>query len=158
MLNQAPQLDSARALRDAMRVLIVAHGALDDARRPCGARLPRMHAWALLELHAHGPLSVNRLAERLAIDRTNVSRLCARLVEEGQVTRVWSAEDRRRREIALTEAGRKAAAAVDASSADFFERVRARLGERAGAVEAALQALAEALPDSAEADVTGGAA
>ena len=41
MLNQAPQLDSARALRDAMRVLIVAHGALDDARRPCGARLPR---------------------------------------------------------------------------------------------------------------------
>ena len=72
--------EAARALRDALRRLMVEHGALDDSCRPCGAALSLPHAHALLELLvAPGPVTVSQLAQRLRIDRTNVSRLCARM-------------------------------------------------------------------------------
>lgn len=51
-----------------------------------GASIP--HAYALLELLHHGePMTVSELAAHLAIDRTNVSRLCARMEEAGQLAR-----------------------------------------------------------------------
>lgn len=126
----------ARALRDALRRLIVAHGALDEVRRPCGAPLTTSHAWALLELRDAGPVTVTALAERLNIDRTNVSRLCARMESEGEVARVVHPQDGRARLVKLTDKGERLAATVDQTSTDHFADVLGRLDvDAAGAID-----------------------
>jgi len=117
----------ARVLRDTVRRLLVAHGTLDDAQRPCGAALPTSHAWALLELRDAGPMTVTALAERLNIDRTNVSRLCARMSSSGEVERVANPADGRARLVQLTDKGERLAATVDQSSTEYFATVLARL-------------------------------
>lgn len=128
-----------------MRHLILAHGALDDVRRPCGAPLPLPHAWALLELLHTGPMTITQLTERLDVDRANVSRLCARMEALGELARVAHPDDGRARLLELTKRGQRAARAVDESSAAHFARVAARLGARSSHVVDALNALAEAL-------------
>ena len=131
-----------RHLRDAIRRLIVAHATLDDAQRPCGARLSMPHAWALLELRADGPLTVSALADRLSIDRTNVSRLVERMVSSGEVTRVPHPDDRRARLVKLSVDGARLAESVDRTSGEHFGAVLTRLGdEPAAAVISALDAL-----------------
>ena len=122
-------MTAPRQLRDALRRLIVAHSTLDDARRPCGASLSMPHAWALLELFADGPMTVSALAERLNIDRTNVSRLVDRMVDAGEAVRTPHPDDGRARLVRLTASGARLAAAVDASSAEHFATVVERLGD-----------------------------
>ena len=39
----------ASALRDAVRLLLVAHGTLDDAKRSCGTPLATSHAKKVVE-------------------------------------------------------------------------------------------------------------
>ncbi len=135
-----------RHLRDAVRHLVVAHGALEEARRPCGTPLSIPHAYALLELLQHdGPMTVSELAERLAIDRTNVSRLCARMETSGEVTREPHPHDGRAVSLHLTSHGRKLARSVDTSSARHFEALAQRLGPSLGHVVEALQALIRAM-------------
>jgi DNA-binding MarR family transcriptional regulator len=95
---------------------MVEHGALDEASRPCGVPLSLPHAHALLELQAHqAPMSVSELATRLRIDRTNVSRLCQRMEEQGELLRGMDREDGRVRTLRLTAQGEEAAARVDLS-------------------------------------------
>lgn len=139
----------ARALRDSLRRLIVAHGALDEARRPCGTPLPAPHAWALLELLAEGPMTVTALAERLNIDRTNVSRLCARMESADEIERVVHPDDARARLVRLTRHGATLARRVDRSSAAHFERLLERLEADGGELVAALDSLARAMAGGA---------
>lgn len=141
-------MTSARNLRDATRQLLLAHGALDDARRPCGTPLSMPHAYALVELLGAGPLTVTALAERLSIDRSNVSRLCTRLEELGELTRERHPTDGRAWLVRLTRRGERTARALDVSSAAHFERVMARLGGEASQVVAALMLLGDALEQS----------
>jgi DNA-binding MarR family transcriptional regulator len=144
---------TARQLRDAVRHLVVAHGALEDARRPCGAELSIPHAYALLELLHHGePMTVSALAARLSIDRTNVSRLCARMEEAGEIARQPHPEDGRARAIRLTARGTKLARAVDDQSAGHFARLAKRLGRSVTEVVAALESLTEAMTVTEEDD------
>ena len=139
-----PKPATEHRLREATRALVVAHGTLDNAERPCGTPLPIPHAWSLLELAAHGPMSVTELASRLHIDRTNVSRLCARMQELGEITRTPHPEDKRAKLVSLTEHGRNVAASVDASSAAHFRALCARL-ESPESIIAALEALTAAM-------------
>ncbi len=131
-----PDATNARALRDALRALVLAHGALDDARRPCGTPLPMPHAWALLELNHAGAMTVTELASRLNIDRTNVSRLCARMESSGELTRETHPGDARARVLTLTEAGARLATSVDEASCAHFGDVMERLGDAPGALRA----------------------
>ena len=140
-----PPDDHARALRDALRRLLVAHGALDEARRPCGTPLTMSHAWALLELRDVGPMTVTALADRLNIDRTNVSRLCARMEAHGEVERVAHPQDGRARLVQLTGKGARLAATVDRSSVDHFAGVLARLDASVADVIPHLDALTRAM-------------
>ncbi len=137
---------TARRLRDAVRHLVVAHGALEEARRPCGAELSVPHAYALLELlHHEAPLTVSELATKLAIDRTNVSRLCARMAEAGELTRAPHPVDGRALALRLTERGQRLARNVDESSARHFAHLTKRLGPSAGEILSALERLSEAM-------------
>ncbi len=140
-----PTEDQSRALRDALRHLLVAHGTLDEAKRPCGTSLSTSHAWALLELRDAGPMMVTALAERLQIDRTNVSRLCARMESGGEVERIAHPQDGRARLIKLTNKGEQLAASVDRSSADHFAEVLDRLDVSMADVIKTLHALTQAV-------------
>jgi DNA-binding MarR family transcriptional regulator len=91
------------------------------------------------------PMTVSELAAKLAIDRTNVSRLCARMEEVGQIARERHPEDGRARALRLTAKGKKAARSVDHQSADHFDQLSRRLGGSVGGVVAALEHLAQAM-------------
>jgi DNA-binding MarR family transcriptional regulator len=137
---------TGRRLRDAVRRLVVAHGALEGERRPCGKELGIPHAYALLELLQQGaPMTVSELAARLAIDRTNVSRLCARMEAAGELARDAHPDDGRARALRLTARGRRRALGVDGTSARHFQRLAARLGPSSPRVIEALEALSEAM-------------
>lgn len=139
-----PQMQ-ARSLREATRELLLAYGALDEARRPCETPLSTPHAYALIELLHQGPMSVAQLASRLNIDRTNVSRLCMRMEREGELRREADPQDRRVRRLRLTERGELAARKVDAQSAEHFERVMGSLDRDSAEIIGALRTLATAM-------------
>lgn len=144
--------DEARRLRDALRRLIVEHGALDGACRPCGSGVSLAHAHALLELRsASRPVRVSELARRLRIDRTNVSRLCAKLEALGQLERAPDPEDARARGLSLTRRGRALAAKVDRTSTAHFRALTGSLGEALPAVVEALERLRAAIRDTQQA-------
>lgn len=139
----------ARALRDALRRLIVEHGALDEACRPCGAALSLPHAHALLELRAAPrPLTVGALARRLRIDRTNVSRLCAKLEALGHLERSPDPDDGRAWALSLTREGRALAAQVDRASLAHFRRLAERLEGALPELVDALERLRAAIRDT----------
>jgi DNA-binding MarR family transcriptional regulator len=62
---------------------------------------------ALLELHRSGDQSVSQLAADIGLSVAATSQLIERLVQEKLVTRTESAVDRRRKQLALTAAGRR---------------------------------------------------
>ena len=149
-------MNASRRLRDATRRLIVAHGALDRLERPCGTPLSMPHAYALLELLQEGAMTVSALAERLNIDRTNVSRLCLRLEEQGELLREPHPHDGRARLLRLTPQGERSARAVDLASVEHFERILSRLGEDAESIVEAVHLLTDALrppPTSSREDI-----
>lgn len=132
---------------------MVAHGALADARRPCGTPLSMPMAHALIELiQSDEAMTVSMLADRLAIDRTNVSRLCMRMEDAGELTRRAHPRDGRARSLHLTPRGEALARRVDASSTRHFTRLAQTLGGSTGDVIESLQRLEKAmtLPDDEE--------
>ena len=136
----------SRRLRDTLRRLMVEHGTLDDAARPCGTPLSLPHAHALLELRAQErPMSVSELASRLRIDRTNVSRLCQRMEERGELVRSVDSEDGRVRTLRLTELGEEAAARVDRARLVHFSRLAEILGDDLEATVSAIDRLTSAI-------------
>ena len=122
------------------------HGVLDEASRPCGAPLSLPHAQVLLVLGgAEHPMKISELAEYLSIDRSNVSRHCARMEKDGELVREPHPEDGRARVLVLTEKGVELAEHVDRESAAHFERVVGALGEDASEVLGALRRFHDAL-------------
>lgn len=111
--------------------------------------LPRAHA--LLEMLAsEEPLTVSVLAQRLAIDRTNVSRLCARMEADGELVKVPDPDDARARVVRLTARGRRLAEKTDARSVEHFGALVRELGPAHKRVVAALAELQAAMTELAE--------
>lgn len=109
------------------------------------------HAYALLELlHAGETMTISRIAEKLAIDRTNVSRLCARMEEAGELARQAHPEDGRARALRLTAHGKKLARSVDESSARHFAGFAQALGGSTARVIESLELLERAMAQSEE--------
>lgn len=99
------------------------------------------HAHALLELlGAEGPLSVTELSAALNIDRTNVSRLCVRMEEQGEVIRS-KGEDARVTEVMLTPKGRMLAERVDGASAKHMANIARSLDRPMEEIIESLRAL-----------------
>ncbi|MFT7519026.1 MAG: DNA-binding MarR family transcriptional regulator [Kiritimatiellia bacterium] len=135
-----------RQVRAALRRLLITNCSLAAVLRPSGTPMSMPYVNALLTLGATSePLSIADLARTLQIDRTNVSRLCARMEEVGELTRMVNPADRRSRLVRLTERGRELAQHVDACSAEQFEQVLLALNERGSEVVEALTQLADAM-------------
>ncbi len=139
-------LAEAKQLRDALRSLVVAHGVLDTGERPCGTPLNAPHAYALMELlEAPDGMTTTELSAKLSIDRTNVSRLVARMEANGEVRRRIDACDGRAKTVTLTAMGKRLAGQVDAASASHFAQLTTFLELPTKTVVDSLRALHKAM-------------
>jgi DNA-binding MarR family transcriptional regulator len=110
-------------LRAAIQLLIRRFGALAADSTPCGKPLAIAHAHALMALESQGELTQQQLGQFLSIDKSNVARLCARMVENGHVLQTVSEQDARSRVVSLTANGRKLATEVSDASKERFSRL-----------------------------------
>jgi DNA-binding MarR family transcriptional regulator len=113
----------ARELRRLMQQLFRRFGVLASDSTPCGKPLAPAHAHALMALLSLGEASQQELGAELGIDKSNVARLCARLVEAGHAEQEPSETDGRSRRVSLTFAGKKLAREVDGASAARFSAI-----------------------------------
>ena len=109
-----------RELRRLLQQLFRRFGVLSSESTPCGKPLSPAHAHALMVLLANGELSQQQLGAELGIDKSNVARLCARMVEAGHASQEQSEADGRSRRVCLTAAGKRVARDVDAASTARF--------------------------------------
>jgi DNA-binding MarR family transcriptional regulator len=103
-----------------MQRLFRRFGALAADATPCGKPLSMAHAHALMVLLAKGELSQQELGAELCIDKSNVARLSARMVEAGHINQQPCEEDGRSRLLSLTARGRRLAREVNAASGARF--------------------------------------
>jgi DNA-binding MarR family transcriptional regulator/N-acetylglutamate synthase-like GNAT family acetyltransferase len=106
-------------------------------------------ARVLYELGQREVIDVADLRRELAIDAGYLSRLLARLQEQGLLVRERSASDGRRQRVRLTEEGVAASADLDRRSADEIGALLAGLGDEAERrLVAAMAVIREVLDDA----------
>jgi DNA-binding MarR family transcriptional regulator len=110
----------ADELRRLMQKLFRRFGALAADATPCGKPLSMAYAHALMVLLAKGEISQQELGAELCIDKSNVARLSARMVESGHIEQRPNEKDGRSRLLSLTTKGTRLAREVDASSGARF--------------------------------------
>lgn len=119
--------------------------------REHGLSLPQMAT--LHHLHAAGPAPVSDLSRHLNLSLTATSHLVQRLVSKGLVTRTEDPHDRRRKRVALDEAGRELVALSHTRAGAALEDLLA--GVRPARREALERAVSDALADLDTADESG---
>jgi DNA-binding MarR family transcriptional regulator/N-acetylglutamate synthase-like GNAT family acetyltransferase len=110
-------------------------------------------ARVIFELAQHERAEVTELRRTLDIDPGYLSRILARLVDGGLVTRERSSEDRRRHVVRLTAQGRDAFCVLDERASIEVRELLARLGGRDHRrLLGAMRAIREILGDAARSD------
>jgi DNA-binding MarR family transcriptional regulator len=138
--------DQTDELRRIMQRFFRRFGALAADSTPCGKPLSIAHAHALMVLLTKDELSQRELGAELCIDKSNVARLCAKMVDAGHVKQRPSKEDGRSRRVSLTARGERLAREVDDASRARFGSLLTGLPEaRRDHVIEALQQLVAAL-------------
>lgn len=127
------------AVRRAARVITQHY---DRSLRPSGLRVTQFTLLTMLALA--GPLPLSRVADRLGMERTTLSRNLQPLLTKGLVT-VRHGDDHRVRTITITAKGRRSAVAA---LPHWRKAQRALAGHLTGGVLASLDAAARALPTS----------
>lgn len=135
-------------LRRAAQRFFRRFGALATDSTPCGKPIPLVYAHALMALREGGAMSQQALGEHLCIDKSNVARVCAKLVAAEHATQRASTTDGRSRIVGLTRRGAALAAEVEASSlARFTALLEAIPASRRRDVVASLDLLVVALTE-----------
>ncbi len=98
--RHAPGICACQKLRSASRVVTRMY---DDCLRPTGITIGQYSVLAALYFVPSMPL--RKLAQRLELDRTTLTRSLARLERDGLVTITLDPEDTRVRSISITHAG-----------------------------------------------------
>jgi DNA-binding MarR family transcriptional regulator len=120
----------AKELRGAIHAFVRRLGLLEQAETPCGMPLPLSHAHALMELLWTPEISQQELAERLALSKSNVSRLVDRFVTSGRVRRKKDGHDGRACRLVLTDKGQRLAVELDRRSIGRHRALLASLPAR----------------------------
>ncbi|MEE8228962.1 MAG: MarR family winged helix-turn-helix transcriptional regulator [candidate division NC10 bacterium] len=97
----------------------------DDVLRPSGLRVTQFSILAVTR--RLGPVSVTRLAEETVTDRTTLTRNL-KVLSQQRLVRIVPGEDRREREVSLTDRGRAALAQAYPMWKDVQAQVAQRLG------------------------------
>lgn len=123
-MPDAPVPDEVAALLDLTPVLVgVALAAHEFADAP--VTLPQYRA--LYVLDQGGPCSAGRMAQRLGVHTSSVTRVCDRLVQSGLVTRGVNPDNRREVVLDMTPAGRRVVEQVLAVRAREAHRILSAL-------------------------------
>lgn len=139
-------LDPVDELRGAAQRFFRRFGALAADSTPCGKPLSVAHAHALMILLAQGELTQQALGTELGIDKSNVARLCAKMVSANHAQQRPSERDGRSRLVSLTSRGVHLAQEVDGSSRARFGALLAGIPEpRRTDVVVALHLLVDAI-------------
>ncbi len=153
---QAEQLE-VEQLRALVQQFVRRFGLLVTRRTPCGFPVSPSYAHALMLLvrrarEGHTTLQSD-LAGTLGIDKSNVARLCERMVKAGHAMQTVPPEDGRSRAVALTAKGTRLAERIENGSRDRFSALTASIPRhKRGAVIAALADLNAAVETTAEGD------
>lgn len=140
-------------LRDAVQAFVRSFGLLSPERTPCGQPISVSEAHALMLLLAGRgqgpPPSVGEMCKGLSLDKSNVTRVCARLAGRGLVALEVSQHDRRVKLVKLTAKGLRVARTVDQASRQEFASVLAHVPRAArSSVIDALDELVKAVRES----------
>ena len=123
----AVELEDARDLQAAVQTFVRTFGLLVTKQTPCGQPVSPSCAHALmllLEREARGlDTTQSELAAELGLDKSSITRLCARLEADERVTQQRAESDGRSRQLALTAPGRKMATNIQGASLQRFRRV-----------------------------------
>jgi DNA-binding MarR family transcriptional regulator len=132
-------------LRAHVQEFVRRFGLLVTRQTPCGLPISPSYAHAVMLLLKRSETGLTTLQSDLAvglgIDKSNVTRLCERMVSAGHAAQTVPAEDARSRIVALTAAGSRLARRIERGSRDRFSAVAARIP--AGKRRAVIAALAE---------------
>lgn len=110
-------------LAETFMKMVQEFGLLAKDRTPCGEDLSLSEAFALSVLHREQPLTQQELGQRLHLEKSTVSRLVDTLEQKDWILRQTSEEDRRRKQLQLTESGTERARRVDRARRDRFEMI-----------------------------------
>jgi DNA-binding MarR family transcriptional regulator len=114
-------------LRTSIQRLVRSFGLLSAAQTPCGMPLALSHAHALMALldrERRGEASTQQdLVRGLGVDKSNVTRLCAKMVAAGQLAQDDAPDDGRAWSVSLTAKGRRLAERVEEASRARFDRL-----------------------------------
>ena len=117
----------------------LSEGLAREYRDRFGISIPE---WRVLaHLGAGGDISVRDVEARVAMEKSKVSRAASRLQARGLVEKRVNAGDRRLVQLSLTAEGRALMAELLPVAQAYQQRLRARLGPMAQALDAALDAL-----------------
>ncbi|MGR2702658.1 bifunctional helix-turn-helix transcriptional regulator/GNAT family N-acetyltransferase [Vibrio campbellii] len=117
---------NARQLRHYSRQAVRLLGMLD---KQCGdVALTPVQAHALGEIQLQ-PLTINQLAQRLNVDKSNASRTVTGLIKLGLVESIENPKDKRSQLVALTEQGQLALSQLDQQQNSFFEQLLTQLDD-----------------------------
>lgn len=116
---------SVESIRQAARHMVRELNLLDGRVACCGLPLSQCHL--IIELDRHGACTASDLGERLVLEKSTMSRLVNTLVDKGLVSAARCPQDRRARQLSLTEEGRKQARLLDRHASGQVEAALAFL-------------------------------
>jgi len=141
---EAPHQD-VEDLRAHVQEFVRRFGLLVTRETPCGFPVSPSYAHALMLLLRRGAEGLTTLqtdlAARLGIDKSNVARLCERMVDAGHAVQTVPPTDGRSRLVALTAKGTRLAQRIEQGSRDRFSAVTIKIP--AGKRRAVIAALAD---------------
>ena len=111
--------EEAGRLREATRQLLRGLGILEKNEAGC-CELSLGQCHAIVEIGRSGEMSLMQLAALLNLDKSTVSRLVDKLVQEGLIDRRENASDRRCSALLLTKTGQILFQNVEAKMSDHF--------------------------------------
>jgi DNA-binding MarR family transcriptional regulator len=118
-------------LRTLIQRFVRTFGLLDGDQTPCGVPLAPTHAHALMALldrERRDLASAQQdLVRVLGIDKSNVARLCAKMIEAGHLLQSEAPDDGRTWRVSLTQKGRRLAERVEGASRSRFDHIMAAL-------------------------------
>ena len=136
-------------LQTSLIALVRAFGLHHPEKTPCGQSVSVAEAHALMELTKAVSLSQGKLARRLDLEKSTVSRLVSSLDRRRWIKRDRNPTDRRIVEIQLTNAGKQTAATLSVARQTKFDKVMSAIPEdRQDDVIDALNILVEAIRES----------
>ncbi|KJR48849.1 Transcriptional regulator, MarR family [Desulfosporosinus sp. I2] len=116
------EANTAKQLRELIRILERKLGALEDVQMTCcGVTMAQCHA--LVEVGRANNISLNELAELLNLENSTMSRTVNNLVNNNLVNRGIDPQDRRYITISLTESGQKFFDEIEESRNVYYEKI-----------------------------------